>query len=126
MTLECSVVIFRPWNICGLNHLNRLISQNKLLSFLFPSPMAPKRPILFYQCEMDHQKSTFLLIFSTLMEAVEAIPAMRPELNLKDKSQMSSPNQYTDNFKSNLILYDFAIIQRKTLVLLSCKRFEVL
>ena len=34
-----------------------------------------------------------------LMKAVEAIP----ELNLKDKSQMSSPNEYTDNFKSNLI-----------------------
>ena len=28
---------------------------------------------------------------------------MRPELNLKDKSQMSTPNEYTDNFKSNLI-----------------------
>ena len=28
---------------------------------------------------------------------------MRPKLNLKDKSQMSTPNEYTDNFKSNLI-----------------------
>ena len=28
---------------------------------------------------------------------------MRPELNLKDKSQMSTPNEYSDNFKSNLI-----------------------
>ena len=26
---------------------------------------------------------------------------MRPKLNLKDKSQMSTPNEYTDNFKSN-------------------------
>ena len=28
---------------------------------------------------------------------------MRPKLNLKDKSQMSTPNEYTDNLKSNLI-----------------------
>ena len=27
---------------------------------------------------------------------------MRPKLNLKDKDQMSTPNEYTDNFKSNL------------------------
>ena len=27
---------------------------------------------------------------------------MRPKLNLKNKSQMSKPNEYTDNFKSNL------------------------
>ena len=27
---------------------------------------------------------------------------MRPKLNLKDKGQMSKPNEYTDNFKSNL------------------------
>ena len=26
---------------------------------------------------------------------------MRPKLNLKDKSQMSTPNEYPDNFKSN-------------------------
>ena len=28
---------------------------------------------------------------------------MRPKLNLKDKSQMSKPNDYTDIFKSNSI-----------------------
>ena len=28
---------------------------------------------------------------------------MRPKLNLKDKSQMSKPNEYTDIFKSNSI-----------------------
>ena len=27
---------------------------------------------------------------------------MRPKLNLKDKGQMSKPNEYTDYFKSNL------------------------
>ena len=27
---------------------------------------------------------------------------MWPKLNLKDKGQMSKPNEYTDNFKSNL------------------------
>ena len=27
---------------------------------------------------------------------------MRPKLNLKDKSQISKPNEYSDNFKSNL------------------------
>ena len=42
------------------------ISQNKLLSFMFPSTMAPKRPIFASQCEMDHQKSTILWIFDTL------------------------------------------------------------
>ena len=26
---------------------------------------------------------------------------MRPKLNLKDKGQISRPNEYTDNFKSN-------------------------
>jgi hypothetical protein len=37
--------------------------------------MAPKRPILVSQCEMDHQKPTFLLNFGTLfLMAVEAIP----------------------------------------------------
>ena len=27
---------------------------------------------------------------------------MTPKLNLKNKGQMSRPNEYTDNFKSNL------------------------
>ena len=27
---------------------------------------------------------------------------MRPKLNLKNKGQMSTPNEYTDHFKSNL------------------------
>ena len=70
---------------------------------MFPSTMAPKRPILVSQCEMDHQKSTILLIFSTLSLGGCGGHPMRPKLNLKDKSQMSTPNEYTDNFKSNLI-----------------------
>jgi hypothetical protein len=37
---------------------------------------------------------------------------MRPKLNLKDKSQMSTPNEYTDNFKSNLI-YIFPSVRAK-------------
>ena len=64
--------------------------------------MAPKIPILVSQCEMDHQKPTILLIFSTLSRGGCGGHSMRPELNLKDKSQMSKPNEYTDNFKSNL------------------------
>ena len=64
--------------------------------------MAPKRPILVSQCEMDHQKHTILLIFGTLsLEGCGGHP-MRPKLNLKNKGQMSKPNEYTDKFKSNL------------------------
>ena len=39
-----------------------------------------------------HQKPTILLIFGH---------PMTTKLNLKDKGQMSKPNEYTDNFKSN-------------------------
>ena len=65
--------------------------------------MAPKIPILVSQCEMDHQNPTILLIFSTLSLGGCGGHPMRPKLNLKNKSQMSAPNEYTDNFKSNLI-----------------------
>ena len=64
--------------------------------------MAPKRPILASQCEMDHQKPSILLIFSTLSLGGCGGHPTRPKLNLKDKSQMSTPDEYTDNFKSNL------------------------
>ena len=70
---------------------------------MFPSTMAPKRPILVSQCEMDHQKSTISLIFSTLSLGGCGGHPMRSKLNLKDKSQISTPDEYTDNFKSNLI-----------------------
>ena len=70
---------------------------------MFPSIMAPKIPILVSQCEMDHQKPTISLIFSTLSLGGCGDHPMRPELNLKDKSQMSTSNKYTGNFKSNLI-----------------------
>ena len=70
---------------------------------MFPSTMAPKRPILVSQCEMDHQKSTILLIFSILFLGGCGGHPMRPKLNLKDKDQMSTPNECTVNFKSNLI-----------------------
>mgnify|MGYP001241500048 CR=1 FL=1 len=70
---------------------------------MIPSIMAPKIPILVSQCEMDHQKPTILLIFSTLSLGGCGGHPMRPELNLKDKIQMSTTNEYTDNFKSNLI-----------------------
>ena len=79
---------------------------------MFPSTMAPKRPILVSQCEMDHHKSTILLIFSTLSLGGHGGHPMRPKLNLKDKIQMSTPNEYTDNFKSNLI-YIFPSVRAK-------------
>ena len=50
---------------------------------------------------MDHQKPTISLIFGTLSLGGCGGHPMRPKLNLKDKSQMSTPNEYTDNFKSN-------------------------
>ena len=64
--------------------------------------MAPKWPILVSWCEMDYQKPTILLIFGTLSFGGSWDHPMRPKLNLKDKGQMSKPNEYTDNFKSNL------------------------
>ena len=64
--------------------------------------MAPKRPILVSQCGMDHQKLTVLLIFGILSLGGCGGHPMRPKLNLEDKDQMSTPNEYTDNFKSNL------------------------
>ena len=74
--------------------------------------MAPKIPFLLSQCEMDHQKSTILLVFSTLSLGGHGGHPMRPKLNLKDKSQMSTPNEYTDKFKSNLI-YIFPSVRAK-------------
>ena len=69
---------------------------------MFSSTMAPKWPILVSQCGMDHQKPTILLIFGTLSLGGCGGHPMRPKLNLKVKSQMSKPNEYTDNIKSNL------------------------
>ena len=70
---------------------------------MIPSIMAPKIPILVSQCEMDHQKPTISLIFSPLsLGGCEGHP-VSPELDLKDKSQMSRPNEYTDNLQSNSI-----------------------
>ena len=69
---------------------------------MFPLTMAPKWPILVSQCGMDHQKPTVLLIFGTFSLGGCGGHPMRPKLNLKDKDQMSTPNEYTDNFKSNL------------------------
>ena len=64
--------------------------------------MAPKLPILVSQFGMDDQKPTVLLIFGTLSLGGCGGHCMRPKLNLKDKGQMSTPNEYTDNFKLNL------------------------
>ena len=50
---------------------------------------------------MDHQKPTDLWIFGTLSLGGCGGHHMRAKLNLKDKGQMSKPNEYTDNFKSN-------------------------
>ena len=62
-----------------------------------------KKTILVSQCEMDHQKPTILLNFGTLSLGGCLGHLMRPKLNLMEKSQISKPNEYTDNFKSNLI-----------------------
>ena len=64
--------------------------------------MVPKLPILVPQCGMDHQKPPILLIFDTLSLGGCGGHPMRPKLNSKVKSQMSKPNEYTDNIKSNL------------------------
>ena len=69
---------------------------------MFPSTMVPKLPILVSQCGMDHQKPTILLIFGTLSLGGCGGHPMRPKLNSKVKSQMSKPNECTDNIKSNL------------------------
>jgi hypothetical protein len=70
---------------------------------MIPSIMAPKIPILVSQCEMDHQKPSNLLIFSTLSLGGCGGHPMSLELDLKAKSQMSRPNEYTNNFQSNSI-----------------------
>ena len=51
---------------------------------------------------MDDQKPTVLLILGTLSLGGCGSHPMILKLNLKDKGQMSKPNEYTDNFKSNL------------------------
>ena len=51
---------------------------------------------------MDHQKPTILLSFGTFSLGGCGGHPMRPKLNLKNKIQMFKPNEYTDNFKSNL------------------------
>ena len=66
---------------------------------MFLSTMAPKIPILVSKCEIDHQKPTILLIFRTLSLGGCGGHPMRLKLNLKDKTQISTPNEYTDNFK---------------------------
>ena len=67
------------------------------------STMVPKLPILVPQCGMDHQKPTILLIFGTLSPGGCRGHPMSPKLNLEDRSQISTPNEYTYNFKPNLI-----------------------
>ena len=42
---------------------------------------------------MDHQKPTVLLIFGTLSLGGCGGHPMRPKLNLKDKAQISRPNE---------------------------------
>ena len=51
---------------------------------------------------MDHQKPTVLLIFGTFSLGGCGGQSRRPKLNFKNKDQMSTPNEYTNNFKSNL------------------------
>ena len=76
---------------------------------MFPSTIAPKWPILVSQCGMDHQKPTILLIFGTLSLGGCGGHPMTPKLNLKNEGQMSRPNEYTDNFKSNLTCIFFSL-----------------
>ena len=47
-------------------------------------------------------KTHYFIDFGTLSLGGCGGHSMRPKLNLKDKDQMSTPNEYTDNFKSNL------------------------
>ena len=84
--------------LSGLNDLDSLISLKNLLSFMFSSTMAPKWPILVSQWS---SKTHYFIDFGTLSLEGYGGHSMRPKLNLKDKSQMSTPNEYPDNFKSN-------------------------
>ena len=74
--------------------------------------MAAEIPILVSQCDMDHKKPTILLNFGTLSLGGCCGHPMRSKLNLKDIGQISKPNEYTDNFKSNLI-YIFLSVRAK-------------
>ena len=113
MTLECSVVIFQA------------------LEYLWPQwPQQPQQPqwpqwprqphftkeITEFYVSTNHgtkmtypglsmwngsSKTHYFIDFGTLSLGGCGGHPMRPKLNLKDKSQMSTPNEYPDNFKSN-------------------------
>ena len=51
---------------------------------------------------LSPSKTHCLIDFGTLSLGGCGGHPMRPKLNLKNKGQMSTPNEYTDNFKSNL------------------------
>ena len=77
---------------------------------------------------MDHQTPTTLLIFSTLSLGGCGGHPTRPRLNLKDKSQMSTPDEYTDNFKSNLICIVPSVrakLKKPLCPRTQCKRFLI-
>ena len=107
----------RPWNVCGLkdlnslnslsglNDLNSLISQNKLLNFMFPSTMAPKRPILVSQWEMDHQKLIILLILTHFI--LEAVEASLWDQNKIWRIKVKFPNLMSTQMTSNQIWFTY-------------------
>ena len=57
---------------------------------------------IFLSLRAKSKKPTILLIVGTLSLGGCRGHLMRPKLNSKVKSQMSKPNKYTDNIKSNL------------------------
>ena len=114
MTLEYSVVIFQ-----ALEHLwPRWPKQPQRPQW----PQWPRQPhftkkIIEFYVFINHgakktypglsmwngsSKTHYFIDFGTLSLGGCGGHSMRPKLNSKNKGQMSTPNEYTDHFKSNL------------------------
>jgi hypothetical protein len=81
-------------NICSLidlTSLNSPISLHNFLILMVSTFLATKWPILVLFCEMDHQKSNFSMIFSTLSVGgcwlLRLVRSMRLQMFLRPKNQ---------------------------------------
>ena len=98
--------------LSGLNDLESLISSKKNLLNLNPGSKMTYPGVA--KCGRDHQKSPILLIFGTFFIGGCGGHPLRPKINLKYKGQMSKPNEYTDNFKSNLTCIFLSKFKKQT------------
>ena len=86
------------YNLTGLTSLYSPNFSKNFLILMFWTFLAPKWTILVLFCEMDHQKSNFLLIFGTLSVKGCWGQSMLLSWKLVDKIQMPHTQKYTDTF----------------------------